>query len=251
MKRSATAAQLRYPNQYNAAKYRRLGSALSKIKTGALTPDQYLAAQAIAAKSIKRDKARNADKHVTKIGNANQDIGTAGLVVSLLANLVRGDSPIQYEGEKIKPTYIEVNMIFNLTGLEDGTFEPYDSMRVWIVQTNVTTVNGQQNTYPYYFNGIASQEGRTLDTVNWDNRKTFRVIRDSGIMSFGNVTGHANLNGSITNMRFKINANELRDVYFNQSGGIEKNDIFLVAVADSSVTPYPRLSWHAHTEFTD
>lgn len=251
MKRSYTAAQLRYPKQWRAAKVRRVGSALTDIKTQALTADQYIATQEIAKQSIKRSKAREADKHVTKIGNYQQEIGSAGFVVSLLANLVRGDSPIQYEGEKIRPTYIEVNMLIDLTGLQNGTYESLDTIRLWVVQTSTATTTGQQTTYPYYFTGIANSSGRPFDTVNWDNRKNFRILRDSGPIVFSNVTGHANCNGSAAPFRFKINANELRSVFFNQSGGVEKNDIFLVAVTDSSLTPYPLLTWNAHVEFTD
>jgi len=249
MKRSATAAQLAYPQNWRAAQKRRVASRLNGIPIPYM---QRKAIQAVALQTTKRYISRNSDKKMTQDYSGLLTVSSTGGVGDLLANLVQGDNSLNnFSGSKITPTYLQFNYVMDFTANIGETAAPYTSMRFMIVQDRgAPWANGAGN----YVNLTLSTLFDTLALVQAESNDNWTCLYDSGPIYVCTTPGFANLNGVIKAGKITIPKRDLRNVFFGDEGSgtnVERNNLRCVWWSDSGVAPHPQFAYQCEVGFTD
>jgi len=208
-----------------------------RIRT--LTPAQTLATSQL----IKRELRRVGDVKYADTSSATQNITSTGAIVSLFANMARGDlGTNNFSGNTISPIGITVNIGVN-------TAEPYNFCRVMILQwldSGTPNVNG---ILASTVSGIAP-----FSPVLVTNRKEIRVLSDT-ILSVAPPSGTsaANYGHGVFTKKIFIPANKLDKIRFNASSAtVQHGGLFMLYISDDAVaTTYPKISYYTRVSFTD
>lgn len=251
MKRSASAAQLAYPNQYRQAKYRRVASRLNKITIPEMQRKQT---QQIALQTVKRYVSRHADKKATQDYSGLISVSSTGGIGDLFTNMVRGDNNLNnFEGSKVTPTSLVFNYFINFTPQEDETLSPFSSMRFMIIQDNGGR-NNDATSVDWYMDITFPGGAPQLAHVSMENNENWRCLYDSGpITTCTDANFVAGIGLTKTGV-IRIPKRDLRTVYYGDSGDgvfVERNAIRVLFWSDSAASPHPTFQYNSHIDFTD
>ena len=253
MKRSYSSAGLTtygWQGDYAASgakRYRSVAySAPKRIESTALSAAQTMAVDKRANMKVKAYVARHADKRVTKRYTGLISSSSAGGIFQV-QNLLRGDNPVNNcSGEKITPTRIEINWVWDNTALAGSL---YSNCRHIVVQ-----LKGDGDPTIDYFYDLNGSFQAPLATKNWPNRKNFKVLYDSGAIPFSCQEGHPSATGLIANGHIVITKN-LSPMYVRAVAEndiqVTRNNIFILHVSDSALEPHPIFYAECQIEFTD
>lgn len=255
MKRSATAAQLAYPDQYRAARYRRVASRVGKIPIPVM---QRKAIQQVALATTKRYVQRNVSKKVCNDVDTSVAVSNQGYVYNLLSDLLRGTTANDtFDGNKLIPESVMVNYQWDLTNLENETGSLSTTVRLYIVQMRCgDNVEATDAGNAYFLDNAVGQTTAPLGVWNWGNWQNWNLLYDSGPIAFTSTTGFANSLGMNMARSIKIRKQDLRSVFFNDkttagNPPVTKGGIFLLAISDSALAPNPILSFQSQIVFSD
>lgn len=250
MKRSATAAQLAYPQNWRNAQRRRVASRLNGIPIPVM---QRKAIQQVALQTTKRYIARNTDKKATQDYSGLISVTTVGGIGDLLTNLVRGDNSLnEFSGSKIVPLMLTFNYLINFTPNEEELGSTYSSMRFMIVQD--IGYNGQMTTVSEYMATSGIGGVPQLAVVNMENNENWRCLYDSGPMSTATNQGYVAGMGLTKTGSIKIYKKDLRTVFYGegaQGTNVERNAIRCIFWSDSGASPNPSFQYNCQLDFTD
>jgi len=222
-------------------------SAPKRIENTALSAAQTMAVDKRANLKVKQYVARHADKRVTKRYTGLISSSSAGGMFQV-QNFTRGENSVnEASGEKIQPTRVEINWVWDNTSV---TGSLYSNCRHIVVQLKgadpAATID--------YFYDLNGSFQAPLATKNWPNRKNFKVLYDSGAIPFSCQEGHANANGLMINGHIVITKN-LSPMYLAASGAsdlvVTRNNILVLHMSDSALEPHPIFYAECQIEFTD
>jgi len=248
MKRSFTAAQIAYPDQWNGAKRRRVASRLLKITPAVMERKKI---QKVALDTCKRREARNADIKYTQDYTGQINVTRAGIVGDMFTNMTRGDSVLNnFDGGKVTPIGIEFNYHVDFTACIEETGVAYTGLRFIIFQENGPTVNENVN---QYMNLTLSSATNILALKNRDYpEKNWRVLYDSGPITFCTTAGFSGQSGAIQSGQIMIPKYMLRPVYWGDDAGFpNKNALRYMVWSDSDLSPNPIFNAQIGVKFMD
>lgn len=258
MKRSATAAQLKYPGQNRAAIQRRKWAGNSAwVSNAGLTPVQKKQARAIAKRAI----ARDADVKYCFDYSGVLSISSSGGGYSILNNLLLGDQKVnQFNGSKIIPKELTVNWVVDFTPCISETGVSYESARWMIIQNRGQQPASSINAASYMQLGVTSAYAQ-LSTPNFDEIDNWVCLYDSGPMSMVTTAGFTGGSNSVVRTgSFRITnpvtgRKVMNNVFFEAGdatgNNVERNDIVVIFFGDSSIAPHPVLAIQSLLTFTD
>jgi len=248
MRRSFTAAQLAYPDNYRAAKRRRVASRLLAITPAVMERKKI---QKVANDTYKRREARNADIKYTQDYSGAINVTRAGVVGDMFTNMTRGDSVLNnYEGGKVTPIHVEFNYHVDFTACIEETGVSYTGLRFIIFQENGPTVNQD---VAQFMNLTLSSATSVLALKNRDYpEKNWRVLYDSGPITFCTTPGFSGTSGAIQSGQIMIPKYMLRPVYYGDDVALpNRNALRYLVWSDSDLSPNPIFNCQIGVRFID
>jgi hypothetical protein len=167
----------------------------------------------------------------------NGGIDFTGTCFSLTNALVRADGPIDaFTGSLIRPTSLKVDYTYS-------TNQTFSNVRILVFQFQDASV-------PLTSAGILqypSQVESPHSPVSWLNNHKIKVLWDQNHAiapvagSFAVHHGSINLKSCFSNVQFSV------------TGPVQPqmNGIYLLAISDDSVAPYPQLTYVSELIYTD
>jgi len=200
MKRSA--AQMAYPDSYNAAKRRRFLNRASRNSGAGLTAAQI----AQVDREIVRVTRNRADKNATNFFLAATACTNAVLCEDVAVNLVHGDGSLDnFQGEGIIPQGLTVRYNFS----QVATTTPLEQVRVLVVQYYGPGTLANAGGANYILNNVGGSRA-ALSVKDWVNRKQFKILRDSDAIQLqdGTIGGGGNGGGCMWKVLHPSKGNE-------------------------------------------
>lgn len=216
---------------------------------------QQQAVASISKRTAKRILTANSDKKATQYYSTLLSVTSLGGAVSLTPNLKFNDSSLDgASGEKIIPTGITFNWIWDFTTIEAETGSTYSSGRFILLQERGYP-QGATAWGNYMRADITSNH--QLDLVLKSNDRNWTMLWDSGPMSAVSTTGYvAGGNQLVRTGSITIPKRMLRPIFL-QSGDeedaavVQKNRLICTYVSDSSLAPHPTFSFEVEVAYTD
>lgn len=234
-----TPAQAGYPLQWAAAKRRRLTSRARN--GGGVTLAQV-------DKEIRRIQRRDADKRVGNKTVAPASVTSAGTVASILSTLELGDSSInRFQGEGIQPTGLTIRYNFDASTLLQT--ESYGTVRFMVIQWIANGSASALGAGEFLTNVGGAQA--PYSAKEWDNRKNFKVLSDSGPIMLQVLTGQVGGNGYAVANTIYVPGNKMSKISFDGDGNVSRGDIVVLVISDSSATPHPLCQYVSQLVYTD
>jgi len=214
-------------------------------------PDKYAAAvarkrarrgQPTVQAIVQKELRKNTDWKFTD-NTASGSVSSTGTVLSLLANLVRGDAGLnEFSGNDIRPSGVLFKYYLQ-------TNQTYNSVRVMVFQwmDSATPVPS----------GILQNTATNIATISATlvtNKKYIRVLHDRTHVfspSAGGDTTPIGL-GTVPCQTVYIPGKRLRPVRYNSSTNtVQDGNIYVLTISDDLVTSFPQLYWYSRVTFSD
>lgn len=194
--------------------------------------------QSLVDKSISSALRQNIElKHA--IVNGSQGISRSGTIVSVTANLVRGDSSVnEATGTLIKPVFFRFSANCN-------TDQTFSTMRVMLFQWLDASTPLPS--------GIINNTGSDTaphGPVYWVNFRKIRILKDEVVALKPRVS--AGYDNKI--LKFQMNLSSLPSIQLPLSGaGVtpQMNGLYLLFISDDAAVNFPQLVWTSELRYTD
>lgn len=175
-------------------------------------------------------------KHYDRISTGFMDNGSL-TGVNPLTSIVRGTSPTNFIGNKIKVKSLRI------TGSFIAADTPYNVVRMLIIQDGSTTFA------PTVSNMFTNAVYPLYSDYNVDTRDQYRVLYDKLFVLSNDGVSTANHIPKF--FKIKISGKSLRQVGFNASGNPDSGTIMILLVSDSASATHPNFVMSLRTTFTD
>lgn len=203
-------------------------------------------------REIRRIKRKDADK-ISIQENNDSGGGTAqtavtwlGAMRSVYGNAGQGDGSInQFNGEGFEPLSLRVRWQWEVD-IDEGD---YSTVRIIIIQyfaEGSAAVAG-----PSTFLGNVAGANAALSYFDWDNRKTYKVLADTGPMTMLHDFGSGS--PPIQSGVLYVPGRKMRKTWFKNDGTLQKNDISIIMISDSNSASsnHPLVRWTSQLIGTD
>lgn len=220
MKRSATAAQIAYPDKYEAAKRRRAST------------------QQIVRSELKKQ----GDLKYADSTGLSQNMTSSGTFISCFNNLTRGTNGVNnFDGNTINPNGYTLKFTAQTT-------QTYNACRVMVFQWMDASTPALSGVLQYTATGTAC-----VSPILVTNKNYIRVLYDKTFMMAPSASGDTTVlgNGTFSDKVF-IPGKRIRKVRYNSSTNVvQDGDIFLLYLSDDSLTAYPQITYVQRCSFYD
>jgi hypothetical protein len=167
----------------------------------------------------------------------NGGIDFTGTCFSLTNALVRADGPIDaFTGALIKPTSLRVDFTYS-------TNQTFSNVRILVFQFRDASVPLTAAGVLEYFSTIETPHS----PISWLNKRKINVLWDKNF-AIAPVAGSYAVHHEL----IQINS-RFAPIQFTDTGPVQPqmNGIYLLAVSDDSVAPYPQLTYISSLVYTD
>lgn len=196
---------------------------------------------ALTQEIVKRELRKKVDWKYTDVSFTGNTT-SSGTVVSLFANLSRGDNGFDhFEGNIINPQAITLKYYCT-------TQQTYNSVRVFIFQwfdASTPTLSGILGTVSVATNVIAptNTSNKPIMKVLYDRTHTFAPSAgDAAVVGYGVVDTQT----------VYIPGKRLKQVKFNSTTtAVQDGNIYILHLSDDSLTSYPQLTYFSRVTFSD
>lgn len=225
MKRSATAAQLKYPAQYEAAKRRRSNN------------------QAATRAIVRSELRRNGDLKYVDRSNALQSMSSSGTLVKLFGTqFIQGSDGLNnYDGNTLTMNGVSLKFMCQ-------TNQNYNFCRVMVFQWLDSSTPVLSGILQDTTTGIA-----TVSPTLVTNKSFLKVLYDKPFAMAPTADSAVTVGNGIYEGSCYIPAKRLSKVRMDATNDAtcQKGQIYLMYLSDDSVTTFPQITYYFRGSFYD
>lgn len=199
---------------------------------------------AMTQEIVRKEMRKKADWKYADISTAAANVTSTGTIVSLFANLARGDTGLNdFEGNTFNPQAITMKYFMH-------TSQVRNAVRVMLLQwfdsvTPALTGILQSGSIAIACVSPINVTNKSYIKVLYDRTHQFAPTAASG-------TDSINGEGIIEPVTVYIPGKRLRQVRYNAtSNTVQTGNLYLLVVSDDAITPSPQITYHCRVTFTD
>ena len=206
------------------------------------TPEARALRQANTTIRYQRKTAGRVEMKVTYKNDAGS-VTTTGVIDQLTANMTRGNAAIDnFLGLEVLPTSVRVNIALTMGQSAIASGDGTNIMRVLVFQWYDSTLPA--------ISGILQDATSPLSMLRWENKENIKVLADR--LYALKQTGLQQDSHDAISDRIYIKGKKMVPIQFNAAGNaVQKGNIYIIILSDSSVTANPYVVYHSQITYTD
>lgn len=192
-------------------------------------------------KYVKRAIQSEIERKESSVTGTNS-LSTTAAMIDLSAQITQGMTDRQRIGDKMKPKYLQVNILLTVADLSNF-------IRVIFFVWKQNTILASPVT-----NLILDDTGALVPTLALYNHDTkaasnYKILKDKTY--YLATQAHGNDANPEKIVKFRINLKNCPASYYDAGNATGSNHIFMCLVSDSGAVSHPTAVWTVHMSYTD